>query len=78
MLIKFPEEIDDAARSIEPHKIAVFLMRLAQAYHRFYTEHRIITEDNDKTATILALCDAVRTVMKNGLNLLSVSAPERM
>ncbi len=78
LMVKYPEEVEDAATSIEPHKIPVFLMRLAQAYHRFYTEHRIITDDTEKTLTFLALCDAVRTVMKNGLTLLGVSAPERM
>lgn len=78
LMVKYPEEVEDAATSIEPHKIPVFLMRLAQAYHRFYTEHRIITDDTGKTLTFLALCDAVRTVMKNGLTLLGVSAPERM
>lgn len=78
LIAKFPEEIDDAARSIEPHKIAVFLMRLAQSYHRFYTEHRIISDDTDTTGTFLSLCDAVRKIMKNGLALLGVSAPERM
>ena len=77
-MAKFPEEIDDAARSIEPHKVAVFLMKLAQSYHRFYTEHRIISDDSESTGTFLSLCDGVRKVMRNGLTLLGVSAPERM
>jgi arginyl-tRNA synthetase len=75
---KFPEEILDAARNFEPHRIATYLMRLAQAFHKFYTEHRIVTEDRERTVTYLALTQAVRIVMANGLTLLGVSAPEKM
>ena len=39
LLIKFPEEIVDAAESIEPHRLPTYLLRLAQSFHRFYTEH---------------------------------------
>jgi arginyl-tRNA synthetase len=77
-LAKFPEEVSDAAQKFEPHRIATYLMKLAQAFHKFYTEHRIITDDRDMTVTYLALTDAVRTVMANGLKLLGVSAPEKM
>lgn len=78
LLAKFPEEISDAAETFEPHKIATYLLKLAQAYHRFYTEHRVLSEDNIKTATNLAVCDAVRITIKNGLRILGVSAPESM
>ncbi|MBP7584907.1 MAG: arginine--tRNA ligase [Spirochaetes bacterium] len=78
LLAKFPEEIGDAAQTCEPHRIATYLLRLAQAYHKFYTEHRVLSDDVASTATNLALCDAVRIVLKNGLALLGVSAPERM
>ncbi len=78
LLARFPEEIADAAAAFEPHRIATFLMRLAQAYHRFYAEHRVLAEDAAEADTNLALCDCVRIVMKNGLALLGVSAPERM
>ncbi len=78
LLAKFPEEISDAAMTCEPHRIATYLMRLAQAYHRFYTEHRVLSDDAENTAAYLTLCDAVRIVLKNGLALMGVSAPERM
>lgn len=77
-MAKFPEEIIDAAESFEPHKIATYLMRLAQSYHRYYTEHRILSENIDSTNASLALCKAIVIVMKNGLNILGVSAPEVM
>jgi arginyl-tRNA synthetase len=78
LLSRFPEEISDAAGAFEPHRITNYLLRLAQAYHKFYTEHRVLAEDALERNTYMALCDAVRTVLKNGLELLGVSAPERM
>lgn len=78
LLARFPEEIADAAAAFEPHRITTYLLRLAQAYHKFYTEHRVLSEHTVRTNTYLALCDGVRIVLKNGLGLLGVSAPERM
>lgn len=78
LIAKFPEEITDAAESFEPHRIASFLIRIAQSYHRFYTEHRILGDDINNTQTYLVLSDAVRIVIKNGLKILGVSAPESM
>jgi arginyl-tRNA synthetase len=78
LLTKFPEEAADAAEKFEPHRITTYLMKVAQAFHRFYTEHRIITEDIERSASYLLLCGAVRIVMANGLRLLGVSAPEQM
>lgn len=79
MLVRFPEEITDSANTFEPHRITNFLMRLAQAYHKFYVEQRVLSpEEPAKTETLLALCGGVRIVLKNGLTLLGVSAPEQM
>jgi len=77
-MAKFPEEVIDAAESFEPHKIATYLMRLAQSYHRYYTEHRILSDNFENTNAALALCRAIVIVMKNGLKILGVSAPEVM
>jgi len=78
LLLKYPEDVAETAGALEPHRITTFLMRLAQSFHRFYTEHRVLTEDTDRAFTLMTLADAVRTVMKNGLNLIGVTAPERM
>lgn len=78
LMARFPEEVYDAATSLEPHRITVYCMRLAQAYHKFYTEHRVLSDDTDRTQSYLTLCDAVRVILKNALALLGVSAPERM
>ncbi|HXK66196.1 MAG TPA: DALR anticodon-binding domain-containing protein, partial [Spirochaetota bacterium] len=78
LMARFPEEVYDAASSFEPHRITVYCMRLAQAYHKFYTEHRVLTDNEDRTQSYLTLCDGVRIILKNALALLGVSAPERM
>lgn len=78
LMMKFQEEISDAAQSREPHRIASFLIRLAQAFHRFYAEHRVISDDEIKTNTYLAVCESVRIVARNGLKILGVAAPEKM
>jgi arginyl-tRNA synthetase len=78
LISKFPEEIYDAAEAFEPHRIASFLIKVAQSYHRFYTEHRILGDDPVKTQAYLLLSDAARIVIRNGLKILGVSAPESM
>ena len=78
LLARFPEEVADAADNFEPHRMTTYLMRLAQSFHKFYTEHQVITDDAVLTASNLALSDAVRIVMANGLRLIGVSAPEKM
>lgn len=77
-MAKFPEEISDAAETLEPHKISTYLMRLAQSFHRFYAEHRVLSDDRGRTDTYLALAGAVRIILKNGLAILGVTAPESM
>jgi arginyl-tRNA synthetase len=77
-IAKFPDEVVDAAEAMEPHRITNYLMRIAQGYHKFYFEHRIVTEDADKTSAYLLLCNAVKTVIANGLAILGISAPEKM
>jgi arginyl-tRNA synthetase len=78
LMARFPEEISDAAGALEPHRITNYLLRLAQGYHKFYAVHRVLADDPGIACSNLALCDCVRTVLKNGLRLLGVSAPERM
>ena len=77
-LSAFSEEVEVAARNLEPHRITYYLGELVADFHRFYHEHRIISDRSDLTQARLALIQAVRIVIKNGLHLLGVSAPERM
>ncbi|MBN2435036.1 MAG: arginine--tRNA ligase [Spirochaetes bacterium] len=78
MIVRFPEEIADAASVFEVHRLANYLLRLAQDFHRFYTVNRILTDDTERTESMLIICTAVKNVIRNGLNILGVSAPDSM
>jgi arginyl-tRNA synthetase len=77
-LLQFPELVAGAARAREPHRIAYFLTELAGLFHPYYRAHRVITGDRAGTLARLGLCAAVGQVLRNGLDLLGVEAPERM
>ncbi|MFH5231572.1 arginine--tRNA ligase [Antrihabitans spumae] len=79
---EYPRVVASAANLREPHRIARYLEELAGTYHRFYAACRILPigheEPNELHTARLALCDATRQVLANGLTLLGVSAPEQM
>lgn len=77
-LSEFPEVVLQAARELAPHSIANYLKDLAGDLHSFYNEHKILGVEPTVTIARLALVAATRQVLKNGLNLLGVSAPEQM
>jgi len=78
LLDAFPVVIEEAAGNLEPHRLTYFLLDLATALHDYYTKHRFISEDGELSRARLALARAVKQVLATGLNLLGVSAPERM
>jgi arginyl-tRNA synthetase len=79
---EFPGELAEAGQFRAPHRLARYLEELARDYHRFYDNCRILPrgdeEVTDLTRARLWLAEATRTVIANGLDLLGVSAPERM
>jgi arginyl-tRNA synthetase len=79
---EFPRVLETAASLREPHRICRYLEDLAGDYHRFYDSCRVLPmgdeEPNDLHIARLALCQATRQVIANGLAILGVSAPERM
>lgn len=77
-LARYPEVIETAGKNLEPHRITYFLMNLAGLFHGYYNKHKVLTEDQLLTKGRLYLILAVQKVIKNGLDLLGVSAPERM
>jgi arginyl-tRNA synthetase len=77
-LLRFPDLVAGAARSLEPHRVAYYLQELAASFHPYYNRHRVISDDLTLTRARLALAAAVRQVVRNGLGLLGVSAPEKM
>jgi arginyl-tRNA synthetase len=82
VLGEFPRVVASAAELREPHRVARYLEQLATAYHRFYDSCRVLPRGDEQTTDIhrarLVLCAATRQVLANGLDLLGVSAPERM
>jgi arginyl-tRNA synthetase len=77
-LIEYPEAVENAAREFSPHLVAFYLRELAGEFHSYYNATRILVEDERVKHARLALAAAVRQVLRNGLALLGVSAPERM
>lgn len=77
-LFEFPDEILYSSEYFESHRIPGYLEELAGLFHRFYTECRIIGSEKKLAEARIALCIAVQTVLKNGLSILSVNAPEKM
>jgi len=77
-LLAYPEMVAGAARALEPHRVAFWLSDLAGLFHPYYRAHRVIQDDRPLTLARFALCAAVGQVVRNGLDLLGVSAPESM
>lgn len=77
-LLQYPMVFEGAAVSFEPHRITYYLQELAGMFHSYYNKHRVISDDSDLTNARLCLCKAVQIVLKEGLSMLGVSAPERM
>jgi len=78
MLAKYPEVIEEAALSYEPHRLTFYLQDLAGLLHNYYFKHRVMTEDTARTTVKLFLMKQVKTVIQSALKILGVSAPERM
>jgi arginyl-tRNA synthetase len=77
-LDQFPEVVKKGANFREPHRITYFLMNLASAFHSYYNKHRVLADDPALVQARLSLVMAVRRIIRIGLTLLGVSAPEKM
>jgi arginyl-tRNA synthetase len=78
LLFAFPETVKRACEKNEPYLVTRHTIELAKAMNRFYYEHRIIDEDQAGTAARLELTACVKQVIKTGLWLIGVDAPDRM
>jgi arginyl-tRNA synthetase len=74
----FQEHVEKSAASLHPHVMFTYLMTLAAAFHSYYNHHKVIMDDKPLSLARLSLVLAVKKVIRNGLTLLGVSAPERM
>lgn len=77
-LVDFPEEVEASARDMAPHRMARYIHEVAGLLHSFYNSHRVISDNPELTAARLVLVEAVRVVLRNGLGLLGLTAPEKM
>jgi arginyl-tRNA synthetase len=77
-LLDYPRLVADAADALEPHRIATYLHDLAGKTHLWYHKAHVLNEPEDITKARLVLARAAQIVLRNGLTLLGISAPERM
>lgn len=78
-LVAFPEEVEEAAKRREPHRLTRYAQELATEFHNFYTQCRVLDRRNPALSRArLSLVQATRTVLRSTLGLLGVGAPERM
>lgn len=74
----YPETVESAATNLEPHRVAAWLHDMATLLHSFYSKHRVLGDDQQLTLARLYLLASVRQTLANGLQLLGVTAPEKM
>ncbi len=81
-LLRFLERFEDTAESaalaLAPHHISHYLMELAACLHSYYSKHQVLVDDNNTAIARLLLLRAVKSVLRNGLDLVGVEAPEIM
>ena len=79
LLGRYPSEVTQAADNLNPAAICAYLLQVAQSFHRFVHDHQVLgTDDAGLRSGRLCLCIAAATVLKNGLGLLGIDAPQRM
>jgi arginyl-tRNA synthetase len=75
---QFPERVEAAASRCEPHLVVNYMRELANQFHSWYNAHHFIVDDSELRDARLALASAIGQVLRNGLKLMGVSAPEKM
>lgn len=78
LIARFPETINKSAEDYEPHQVSYYLRDLATAFHSYYNTSKFLQDEQGKRDAKLALCWATQCVLKTGLTVLGVNAPESM
>ncbi len=78
IMIEYRDILHLCLSSLEPMHLANYLYRLAGTFHKFYTVHRVVTEDIPLSKARLQLIESVKIILENGLRLLGIRAPEKM
>ncbi len=74
----FPTMIENAALELAPHKTIFYLIELASQFHSYYNKHKVLTDNVALTQARLLLVESLRIVVKNGLDIIGLTAPEKM
>jgi arginyl-tRNA synthetase len=77
-LLAYPMAFEAAVRSHEPHRITFYLQELAGMFHPYYNKYRVVTDEEGLTKARLALMRAIQAVLRDGLEILGLTAPKRM
>ncbi|MEO8457755.1 MAG: arginine--tRNA ligase [Chloroflexota bacterium] len=77
-MLRLPELVEAMAESMEPHQLPYYAMEMATAFHDFYEKCRVLTDDEAVTKARLKLIAAAKVVLARALNLMGMSAPDRM
>jgi arginyl-tRNA synthetase len=77
-LVDFPELVESAADSLEPHRVATYLHETARLAHLWYHKHHVLEQAEEVTRARLALARGAQIVLRNGLRILGITSPERM
>jgi arginyl-tRNA synthetase len=77
-LLDFPPLVLSAAETLEPHRIATYLLDTARLAHLWYHKHHVLEQSDEITRARLALARSAQIVLRNGLRILGITTPERM
>ena len=77
-LLDFPALVESAAETLEPHRVATYLLETARVAHLWYHKHHVLEQAEDITRARLALARAAQIVLRNGMRILGITSPERM
>ena len=77
-LLKFPELIKKSCEDLEPQLMANYLMETASKFHQYYAKHKVVSDNKELSIARTVLVDATRQILFNGLNVLGLSAPNKM
>ena len=77
-ILEFPDVVLKSAQNFDQLILISYLHTLAELFHKFYHEHRVLGQTEELTSARLALCKATQIVLQNGLSILGIKAPERM
>ena len=77
-MLRLPELLEEIAESLEPHQLPYYATDLATAFHDFYEKCRVLSDDEDLSKARLKLVSAAQIVLARVLDLMGMTAPERM